>query len=115
MTHNNSTGTCTLYNDDFITRNREKTQRNALKISQNDKHALVYELVHLKRLEMKLNMKEDTVTMFGREEKLKTTSNVREDRDRNIMMKHSWLRLDKTQVPRRKRYKRMILKSKDLI
>ena len=54
MTHNNGTGICTLYNDDFITRNRERTQRNALKISQNDKHALVYELVHLKRLEMKL-------------------------------------------------------------
>ena len=54
MTHNNGTGICTLYNDDFITRNRERTQRNALKISQNDKHTLVYELVHLKRLEMKL-------------------------------------------------------------
>ena len=54
MTHNNSTGTCTLYNDDFITRNREKTQRNTLKISQNDKHALISELVHLKRLEMKV-------------------------------------------------------------
>ena len=54
MTHNNGTGICTLYNDDCITRNRERTQRNALKISQNDKHTLVYELVHLKRLEMKL-------------------------------------------------------------
>ena len=54
MTYNNGTGICTLYNDDFITRNRERTQRNALKISQNDKHTLVYELVHLKRLEMKL-------------------------------------------------------------
>ena len=54
MTHNNGTGICTLYNDDFITRNRERTQRDALKISQNDKHALVSELVHLKRLEMKV-------------------------------------------------------------
>ena len=40
MTHNNGTGICTLYNDDFITRNRERTQRNPLKISHNDKHAL---------------------------------------------------------------------------
>ena len=54
MTHKNGTGVCTLYNDDFITRNREKTQRNALEISQNDKHALVSELEHLKTLEMKL-------------------------------------------------------------
>ena len=45
MTRNNDTGIFTLYNDDFVTKYR---QRNALKDLQNNKHGLVYGLVYLK-------------------------------------------------------------------
>ena len=44
MTRNSETGIYTLYNDDFVSKYRE---RSALRNLQNNKHGLVYGLVYV--------------------------------------------------------------------
>ena len=44
MTRDNDNGAFTLYNDDFITKHRE---RSALKSLKNNNHGLVYGLVYV--------------------------------------------------------------------